>query len=102
MKYRVIISISAQRDYEKLNARRRSSLKKAIQKHLENAPKQVSKSRIKRLRGLRQPQYRLRVHEIRVYYDVNDDENRVEILSFIEKSRSFEWPNTHGVHGVEE
>ena len=39
-----------------------------------------SKSRIKRLRGLRHPQYRLRIDEIRVFYDVEGD--RVEILAY--------------------
>ncbi len=32
-----------------------------------------SKHRIKRLRGLRQPQYRLRVAEIRLYCDIEHD-----------------------------
>ena len=37
-------------------------------------PTKLSKSRIKRLRGLEQPQYRLRVGEIRVFYDVTETE----------------------------
>ncbi len=100
MNYRVIISRSAQKDFEKLDARWRSSLKKAMRKHLENSPKQESKSKIKRLRDLRQPQYRLRVDEIRVFYDVNDNEKRVEVLGFIMKSKTFEWLNKHA-HGVQ-
>jgi hypothetical protein len=37
-----------------------------ISRHLRHEPTKVSKSRIKRLRGLSQPQYRLRVGDIRV------------------------------------
>ncbi len=46
----------------------------------------TSKSRIKRLRGLRRPQYRLRVDEIRVSYDVAG--NTVEILAIVPKSQA--------------
>ena len=97
MKYKVIISQSAQKDFEKLDERWRSSMKNTMRKYLENSPKKESKSKIKRLIGLRQPQYRLRVDKIRVSYDVNDDDNRVEVLGFISKPRTFEWLNKHGV-----
>ena len=91
MKKEVIISRGAQKDFEKLDARWRSSLKKAMRMHLENLQKQEGKSKIKRLRGLRQPQYRLRVDKIRVFYDVNDDENRVEVLGFVMKPKTIKW-----------
>ncbi|MBI5606948.1 MAG: type II toxin-antitoxin system RelE/ParE family toxin [Deltaproteobacteria bacterium] len=79
-----------------MNAQWRSSLKKAMRTHLENAPKQESKSRIKRLKGLRQPQYRLRVNEIRVFYDVNDGKGRVEVLGFVMKPETAKWLQLHG------
>ena len=41
----------------------------------------MSKSRIKRLRGLKQPQYRLRVGDIRVFYDIFGQ--RVEVLAIV-------------------
>ena len=63
--------------------------------HLTHEPEKVSKSRIKRLRGLRQPQYRLRVGGVRVYYDVAED--RVEILAIIRKNETDAWLKTHGV-----
>ncbi len=52
-------------------------------------PTKTSKSRIKRLRGIRHPQYRLRIDDFRIFYDV--EENRVEILSIILKSKAAEW-----------
>ncbi len=49
----------------------------------------TSKSRIKRLRGLSRPQYRLRTEDIRVFYDVN--EGTVEVLAIISKDKAEEW-----------
>lgn len=97
MKYQVVIAKSAQEDFKKLNARWRSSLKEAMRIHLEYAPKQESKSRIKRLKGLRQPQYRLRVDRLRVFYDVNDEQGRVEVLGFAMKPEAAKWLQEHGV-----
>jgi mRNA interferase RelE/StbE len=65
--------------------------------YLETDPKRESKSRIKRLRGLRQPQYRLRVDRMRVFYDVNDSEKRVEVLGFVEKPAVGRWLEEYGV-----
>jgi mRNA interferase RelE/StbE len=52
-------------------------------------PKQRGRSRIKRLRGLRRPQYRLRVDDIRVFYDVFG--TSVEILAIVSKSEAESW-----------
>lgn len=49
----------------------------------------LSKSRIKRLRELRRPPYRLRVDEFRVYYDVEGAV--VTILGIVAKSASYDW-----------
>jgi mRNA-degrading endonuclease RelE of RelBE toxin-antitoxin system len=49
----------------------------------------VSKSRIKRLRGLSRPQYRLRIGEVRVFYDVA--RNTVEVLAIVSKSEAESW-----------
>lgn len=57
----------------------------------------MSKSRIKRLRGLSQPQYRLRVSDIRVFYDVT--ETSVEILAIIEKQEAQVWLDQEGTPG---
>jgi len=49
----------------------------------------MSKSRIKKLRGMSRPQYRLRVDEIRIFYDVA--ETTVQVLAIIPKSKAAEW-----------
>ena len=97
MKYQIIIAESAGEAFKKLDARWRSSLKSALRTHLQNAPKRESKSRIKRLQGLRQPQYRLRVDRVRVFYDVNDEKGRVEVVGFVMKPESAQWLRDHGV-----
>ena len=53
------------------------------------ASAKVSKSRIKRMRELRRPQYRLRVDDIRVYYDI--EAQTVTILGVIPKKASGDW-----------
>jgi mRNA-degrading endonuclease RelE of RelBE toxin-antitoxin system len=97
MKFQVVIAKSAQETFKRLDARWRSPLKESMRTHLENAPKQESKSRIKRLKGLRQPQYRLRVDRLRVFYDVNDKQGRVEVLGFVMKPEVENWLQEHGV-----
>ena len=77
-----------------LQARVRADVKDAIDVNLRNDPMKTSKSRIKRLRGLSRPQFRLRIGEIRVYYDVSGQ--TVEVLAIIEKSRSGEWLSEAG------
>jgi mRNA interferase RelE/StbE len=46
---------------------------------------------------VRQPQYRLRVDEMRVFYDVNQVEKRVEVLGFVKKPETSLWLQEHGV-----
>jgi mRNA-degrading endonuclease RelE of RelBE toxin-antitoxin system len=62
--------------------------------HLRFEPTKVSRSRIKRLRGISRPQYRLRVGDIRVFYDVT--ETTVEILAIITKAEAQAWLDTEG------
>ena len=89
MKYEILFSPEAVQDFNDLSARDRSFIREAIEKHLRYEPERISKSRIKRLRGISRPQYRLRVGEIRVFYDVL--EARVEILAIIPKPKAAEW-----------
>ena len=64
-------------------------LRTALEQHLRHEPEKVSRSRIKRLRGLERPQYRLRVNDFRVFYDVSD--TTVEILAIITKTGVEAW-----------
>jgi hypothetical protein len=51
-------------------------------------------SRIKRLKKMSQPQYRLRLGEVRVFYDATEE--RVEILAIVLKSETAQWLAKHG------
>lgn len=82
MRREIIFAPEAIQDLKKLSAR--SIIRDAIEKHLRREAGQVRGSRVKRLRSLSQPQYRLRVEEFRVFYDVTDD--AVEVLAVIPKS----------------
>jgi mRNA interferase RelE/StbE len=89
MKYEILFAPEAAQDFKRLSARDRSIVREAIEKHLRYEPQRTSKSRLKKLRGISRPQYRLRVGEIRVFYDVADP--RVEILAIIPKSKAAGW-----------
>ncbi len=89
MKYEIFLSPEAIDDLHGLKANIRVSVKEAIELHLRHNPIQLSKSRIKRLRGLSRPQYRLRVDEIRVFYDING--SQVEILAIVNKADAEHW-----------
>jgi len=89
MRYEIEFAPQAAEDFRDLDAHVRGGVRDAIETHLRHEPMKTSKSRIKRLRGLSKPQYRLRVGDVRVFYDVS--ETTVGILAIVEKSRANEW-----------
>ncbi len=89
MRHEILLAPDAIAALKRLDARTRAEIRDAIERHLRWEPTRTSRSRIKRLRGRRQPQYRLRAGEYRVFYDVDAD--RVEILAIIAKSRAAQW-----------
>ena len=84
-----MLAPEAVQDLKHLKAHDRAEVRDAIEVHLRHQPTKTSKSRVKRLRGISRPQYRLRVGEIRVFYDVTN--NAVEILAIVPKSAAAEW-----------
>jgi mRNA interferase RelE/StbE len=89
MRFDIVFAPEAVRDIKHLSARSRSIVRGAIERHLRFEPEKTSRSRIKRLRGTSRPQYRLRVGEIRVFYDVV--EQVVEVLAIVPKSEASTW-----------
>ena len=89
MRHEIVLAPQAIGDYRRLEAHFRGVVRDAIETHLRHQPTRTSKSRIKRLRGLSRPQYRLRVGELRVFYDVAD--STVQILAIVAKSLANEW-----------
>ena len=89
MKYIIFFAPEALADLNKLKATERAKVRDMVRTILGSEPTKITRSRIKRLRGLSKPQYRLRVDDIRIYYDVHGDE--VEVLAVIPKSGAEEW-----------
>jgi mRNA-degrading endonuclease RelE of RelBE toxin-antitoxin system len=89
MKYEILFAPEAVQDLKRLSARDRFIVKETIETHLRYEPGRMSKNRIKKLRGISRPQYRLRVGEIRVFYDVTGQ--AVEVLAIIPKSKATAW-----------
>jgi mRNA-degrading endonuclease RelE of RelBE toxin-antitoxin system len=94
MAFEIILSPEAVEDFKALKANVRAVVRDALEAHLRHEPAKASKSRIKRLRGLRRPQYRLRVDEVRVFYDVF--ESTVEILAIVAKPEAEAWLKQFG------
>ncbi len=94
MRYEIILAPEAEDDLKHLATRDRSTIREAIKTHLRYEPKKASKSRIKRLRGISRPEYRLSVGDFRIFYDVR--ETAVEILAIVPKPRAAEWLARYG------
>ncbi len=86
MVFEIILAPEAIRDLEKLKANLRAEVRDAIERHLRNRPTRTSRARIKRLRGVSRPQFRLRVRDVRVFYDVVDAE--VHVLAIVAKEQA--------------
>lgn len=94
MRFEIVLAPQAVEDLRALPARLRAEVRDALETHLRHQPKKRSKSRIKRLRGVSKPQFRLRVGEVRVFYDVQDQS--VEILAVVSKAQAQAWLEEHG------
>jgi mRNA interferase RelE/StbE len=89
MPFDIILAPEAVDDLKRLKAHVRAAVRAALETHLRLEPAKTSRSRIKRLRGLRRPQYRFGVDDIRVFYDVSG--MSVEILAIVSKSEAESW-----------
>jgi mRNA interferase RelE/StbE len=95
MHFEIILAPEAIEDWKRLEARELATVKQALETHLRFEPLKESKSRIKHLRGFSRPQYRLRIDELRVFYDVN--EKTVEVLAIVLKPDANAWLEQFGI-----
>jgi len=89
MRFEVLLAPEAVEDLRRLKAGERKAVREALEIHLRHEPTKTSRSRIKRLRGIARPQYRLRVEEVRVFYDVSG--STVEVLAIVLKPEAESW-----------
>jgi mRNA interferase RelE/StbE len=94
MRFDILLAPSAVRELRALPAYHRARVQDEIERHLRHEPTRLSKTRIKRLRGLSRPQYRLRVDDTRVFYDVTDW--AVEVLAIVSKVQAEARLEAHG------
>lgn len=98
MAYEIIFTPEAREDMLALRVYERKKVLDAIELHLRYEPEKMSKSRIKRLEEMESPQYRLRIDDLRAFYDVVYvmEVNTVEILAVKEKAEAMRWLAEHG------
>jgi mRNA interferase RelE/StbE len=94
MRFAILLAPEAVEDLRRLKASERTAVKEALETHLRHEPTKTSRSRIKRLRGVARPQYRLRVEEVRVFYDISG--STVEILAIVPKLEAESWLTRFG------
>ena len=94
MRFEIVLAPEAIADFRALKANVRSTVRDALETHLRHEPMKTSRSRIKRLRGLARPQYRLRVGEVRIFYDVSGES--VEVLAIVSKLEAAKWLEQFG------
>jgi mRNA-degrading endonuclease RelE of RelBE toxin-antitoxin system len=86
--YEIALKHSAIADLDALRKFDAAQIADAMEKHLRHDPTKESKSRIKRLRGLSSPDYRLRVGDYRVFYAVDKNGRRVDVLRVMRKDQT--------------
>ena len=94
MRYAIELAPEPIEDFKRLEAGDRAEVGDAMEAHLRREPKRTSKSRIKRLRGLSKPQYRLRVDDLRVFYDVS--KRKVAVLAIVATAQANTWLSKAG------
>ncbi len=95
MRFEILLAPEAVQDLKHLKAHDRAEIRDAIEVHLRHQRTKTSRSRIKRLRGISRPQFRLCVGESRIFYDATADV--VEILAIVSKSEAAEWLEKVGI-----
>lgn len=86
--YEIILKQLAVEDLDRLRKRDAAMIADAMEEHLSHEPCKESRSRIKRLRGVTDPDYRLRVGEYRVFYNVDTPARTVVILRVMSKAET--------------
>ena len=97
MRYEILLAPEAVEQFRALPAYVRAQVRDHLKRHLRYEPAKVSKSLIKRLRGLNRPQYRLRVSDVRVFYDITGE--TVEVLAIVTKAQAEQWLGEQGSSG---
>ena len=94
MRFDIVLTREAVDDLRRLRADVRATVRDGIEAHLRAEPAKISRSRIKRLRGTQRPQFRLRIGDVRVFYDISGAV--IEVLAIVAKSEAEAWLKEFG------
>jgi len=86
--YQIVLKRSAVADMDRLRAYDASAIADAMEKHLLHAPRRESRSGIKRLRGISDPDYRFRAGDYRIFYNVDDHRRQGIVLRVMHKNET--------------
>ena len=86
--YEIVLKPSAVRDLDDLREYDAAMVAGGIEDFLTHDPTKESRSRIKRLRGAQRTDYRLRIGDLRVFYDVDSVNGCVEVLRVLHKDQT--------------
>jgi mRNA interferase RelE/StbE len=86
--YEIRYAVEAVDDLHVMRLFDRRQVMDGIELHLRHQPTFLSKSRIKAMVQPFWSQYRLRIGDFRIYYDVNDDDQVVNVLRVLIKTTS--------------
>ena len=89
--YTIMLKRSAIADLDALRKYDAVQIADAMERHLKRNPTKESKSRIKRLRGISNPDYRLRVGDYRIFYVVDEAARRVDVLRVMHKEQTLRY-----------
>jgi mRNA interferase RelE/StbE len=84
--YTVYYGKQAADDVRKLRAFDRVRILRGVEQHLIHDPGRTSRSRIKKMTEPFWCQYRLRIDEYRVYYDVSEADRSVNVVRVMRKT----------------
>ncbi|MGA2497131.1 MAG: type II toxin-antitoxin system RelE/ParE family toxin [Tepidisphaeraceae bacterium] len=87
-RYAIQYAREAANDVRGLRPYDRARILSMVEEHLRHDPMRISKSRIKQMLQPFWSQFRLRVDDFRVYYDVDEEQMIVSVLRVIEKGSS--------------
>ena len=82
---------SAIDDLDRLRRYDAATVADGIEDFLAHEPTRQSRSRMKRLQGVQKADYRLRLGDYRVFYNVDTAERRVDVLRILHKERTREF-----------
>lgn len=90
-RFEIVLKPSAVEDLDRLRGYDVSMIADGMERFLGGQPARENRSRIKRLKGISDPDFRLRLGEYRVFYNVSAAERRVDVLRILRKDETFEY-----------